>query len=317
MKRALGLSPAIASLYLDRLKAGISNRALTTATSPHYICTYRRFKDHCELNVEWGKEAFRLSDANSRRAKSENHARRRGTLCTKGLHPMTGDNVRWQSFRSRRYRRCAACRRAHLAQAPAAPMPEEQKEAVKSLLASKAATIRQICQGLPLGGGPRNAKLYFVSSRLFYHARATDPAFDKFIRDSISDNNSRGQKIRFGRARARLARQKSQQDAADYFLVQSMVPAGFPAQDKFDVVNDVMLDLHTGRITRDQLRERLRFYIKEANKAFGAKYRKFGDAQLLSLDAPMFFDCERSRIETISEGLWQADETPELDLRGS
>ena len=69
-----------------------------------------------------------------------------------------------------------------------------------------------------------------------------------------------------------------------------MIPRWFKEQDKFDVVNDVMLEVSKGKIERHQIKERISFYIGEANKMFAPKFRKFGDSSLVSLDEVLFDD---------------------------
>jgi hypothetical protein len=143
------------------------------------------------------------------------------------------------------------------------------------------ATIGQIIQGKPLGGGPANRLLKIVDAGALYRYRRENPDFDEFVAAKIAGNNSRGQKIRHARARTRIARRIAEADAADYRAVLAMVPAHFPEQNKFDVVNSVVEDLLSFKIARSQVRERVAFYVVAYNRMFPTKYAKFGKSKLV------------------------------------
>jgi len=178
------------------------------------------------------------------------------------------------------------------------------KVRIKEILATNKVILGQIMHGKPTGGGAFSAKLVVASPRDLYHARATDPEFDRFIAGTIINSGRLGQRVRHGKIRARIARAKADEDAQSYFAVQAMIPRWVPEQDKFDVVNDVMAELIAGKITRDQLRERVKFHVAEANKMSAPKFRKFGDAKLVSLDELAFDDGSTRVGDTVSRGLW-------------
>ena len=60
---------------------------------------------------------------------------------------------------------------------------------------------------------------------------------------AIAGNNSKGQRIRHAKARARISRRIAEADTADYHAILAMVPANFPDQNKFDVANSVVEEL--------------------------------------------------------------------------
>jgi hypothetical protein len=72
------------------------------------IVSFDRFKKHCELNPEWAVEAWRISMVNCNAGKGSRLRKMTEKLCLRGLHPMTGDNVRIDPSRGRRA--CLACR---------------------------------------------------------------------------------------------------------------------------------------------------------------------------------------------------------------
>lgn len=296
-----GLPAAAADEFMNKLKAGNTIRMLTAlSTDPGFICSYARFKTHCDLNAIWGEEAWRVSRANMNRLKSVNNRLRKSATCRAGLHPMTGDNLR---YRSRGTRVCVACERVAGKRVPT-PLTEALKEKIRAMFASgRPVTVSLITHGKTPGGGGKRVKPIAIPKD-FYHARATDPLFDRFIIEATVGSGSLGQRLRHAKARARVERAKSEQDARDYFAVLAMIPHWFPEQDKYDVVNEVTLELDTGKITRDQLRDRVSFHMKEANKMFAPKFSKFGNSQLLSLDALAFEDGTTTIGDSVSRGLW-------------
>jgi hypothetical protein len=307
---APGLSPEMAGSIMIGLRSGERTIAHYTrgTADEHYLCSYQRFQNHCALNPEWGAEAWQLSKATTNRLKSENNMLRKDTMCRNGLHELVGSNLGWrkrgperQGFKGTRF--CIACTRETSSRA-ATPLTDAEKAMIRQMFNTKNVTLGQVMHGKPIGGGAVNLKLIVASPRDVYHARATDPEFGDFIARAILDSNSRGQRVRHARAKARIARAKAEQDAKDYFAVQNLIPRWFPEQDKFDVVNDVMAELSTGKITRDQLRDRIKFYMGEANKMFAPKFRKFGEAKLVSLDELVFDDGTTTIGDNVSRGLW-------------
>ena len=305
-----GIPPAMAVEFMEKLKAGSTITKLVSGMKRYgpAMVSRERFSKHCQLYPEWGVDAQRLSNANANLLKSNNHVSRKATMCRNGLHPLEGSNLGWRrrdpsrpEYKGTRY--CIACAQATWARA-ATPLTAAEKARIKEAFAANNLTLSQIMHGKPVGGGSINPKLIIASPRDIYHARATDPDFDRFITAAISGSGTLGQQLRHAKARARIARAKNQQDAKDYFEIAAMIPRWFPEQDKFDVVNDVMAELSAGKITRDQLSARIKFYMAEANKMFAPKFRKFGDAKMVSLDELAFDDGSTTIGENVIRGLW-------------
>src|SRR5439155_22133381 len=67
-----GMPPAMAEECMARLKAGSTVRKLSLSLRQFGpgLVTVGRFKKHCELHPEWAAEAWRISKANTKAARS-------------------------------------------------------------------------------------------------------------------------------------------------------------------------------------------------------------------------------------------------------
>jgi hypothetical protein len=99
-----GIPPEMAVEFMAKLKAGSTVRKLTGGGKRlgPAIVSFDRFKKHCELNPEWAVEAWRISKLNCNAGKGSRLRKMTEKLCLRGLHPMTGDNVRIDPSRGRR-----------------------------------------------------------------------------------------------------------------------------------------------------------------------------------------------------------------------
>jgi hypothetical protein len=70
-------------------------------------------------------------------------------------------------------------------------MIERIKEAIVG-----GASFNQICDGIPIGGGPRDPSLYLVKAEKLQHLRRLDPDFDAFVTKHFAVSNSIGQTLR-------------------------------------------------------------------------------------------------------------------------
>jgi hypothetical protein len=115
------------------------------------VVSLKKFKYHCALYPEWGEQAMQLAKANSKAAdvlKGLFWRERTKDLCLKGLHPMTGANVRIDPSRGRRA--CLACR--YIARDnPPLIKPDVLVKIRQAFEAG--ASYGQICNGRPVGGG--------------------------------------------------------------------------------------------------------------------------------------------------------------------
>jgi len=146
-------------------------------------------------------------------------------VCLKGLHPMSKDNVSIHKGR----RCCIACRRIAAANPSMTSMTPDVVEKIKNAL-QDSATIGQICQGKPAGGGKRDSKLILVRANVLYRYRQLNPEFDRFVVEAIADSNSVGQKLRFSPVRGRIHTARVREDANDYHRILALFPTNFPVK---------------------------------------------------------------------------------------
>jgi hypothetical protein len=176
-------------------------------------------------------------------------------------------------------------------------MADDVVDRVKRAL-ENGASLTQITDGRPTGGGKRNPKLVITSFKIIRRHRQENPDFNRFVVSAISDSLVVGQRVRHQR---RLNAAK-REEADDYHSFRSMLPANFP--DKDDVVGAIFEDLLTGNLKRENVRGRVQAYITAHDRMFPTKYARFGDSPLLSLDAVMFDGGTMTRGDTVSRGFW-------------
>jgi hypothetical protein len=91
-------------------------------------------------------------------------------------------------------------------------------------------------------------------------------------------------------------------DPTDLQSIPAMLPDNFPGKE--DVIQSIFLALVEGRLDRSQVQQHLRRFMREYNRQHPAKFAKFGNARLVSLDELMFEDGSTTRGDTVSRGLW-------------
>jgi hypothetical protein len=294
-----GMSPALADEFMAKLKAGSTVRKLTGGgkiLGPALV-SYDRFKKHCELHPNWGAEAWRTSKINCNLGKGARLRKMTEKLCLRGLHPMTGDNVRIDPSRGRRA--CLACRNMARDNPPLI-VPDVLVKIKRAL--ESGATIAQICYGRPIGGGAGDRGAKLVNSHKFYHHRRIDPAFNRFVLAHVADSTSIGQRARWRRVRTRAQTEAARTATNDYHAIRALIPTTFPDRD--DVVARIFEDILSGAIRREDVRSRIKHYITEHNRMFPTNFAKFGDSPLVSLDEMIFDDGSTTRGDTVSRGLW-------------
>lgn len=210
---------------------------------------------------------------------------------------MVGDNVRIDPSTGRRA--CLACRKF------AAKNPPPMKPAMIALIkreVDRGISLSQLTFGRPTGGGAKNAALKIVDPAVFYHHRRIDPHFDRYIVERIANNSSRGQRIRYARARARIQSDVRREEANDYQRILALFPASFPWRE--DAAQDVFVALADKSLKREDVRSRVKSYMAAESKMFPTKYAKFGNSQLLSLDEALFDDGSGTRGDNVVLGFW-------------
>ncbi len=161
----------------------------------------------------------------------------------------------------------------------------------------RGATIGQITQGIPIGGGKRDRKLYITSSKIIKRYRQENREFDQFVVDHIRDNGIRSRKLRHQRSCNLAVREQNN----DYYQIRAMLPANFP--DKDAVASDIFEAILSGSLRREDVRTRVKDYVRSHNR-MSPQYLKFGGSLLISLDAPLFADGTTTLGETVTRRLW-------------
>lgn len=299
-----GMTTELADEFMRRLRAGETLRRITSGDKKcgPALVTPGRYKKHCELCPQWAVEAMRLAKANAKaadRLKSVNSFWRKRTqdLCLKGLHSMVGGNVRIDPSTGRRA--CLACRKIAAKNPP--PMKPETIALIKREL-DRGVSLSQLTFGRPTGGGAVNRSLKVVDPAVFYHHRRIDSAFDSYILERIANNSSRGQRIRYARARARIQTAARREEANDYERILALFPANFPG--RADAAQDVFVALLDKSLKREDVRARVKQFIAGHNRMFPTNFAKFGDSPLVSLDEAVFEDGSGTRGDYVSRGLW-------------
>lgn len=71
-----------------------------------------------------------------------------------------------------------------------------------------------------------------------------------------------------------------------------------------DIAHDIFVALCENSLRREDVPERVKWYIKDHERRFPTKYAKFGDSPLVSLDEVLFDSGTATRGDTVSRGLW-------------
>jgi hypothetical protein len=292
------MTPSQANEFMAALRSGRTLRRITNGGRfGPAIAPLKKFRVHCNLYPEWGVEALRLAKANAKSADSLKGTHLRNLTHCKYGHPLSEARVyHYKGWTVRSCLRCEARRRATVGTIH----PEALVKVKAALVAG--ATVSQITRGQPVGGGAVNRSLKIVDSAVFYHHRRENPEFDRLVAATIVGSNSRGQQIRYARERTRICIAARREEANDYQKIRSMIPAYFPEPD--EIVSRVFEDLLSGNLRRDDVRDRVKYYINEHDRMFPTKFRRFGDSPLVSLDELIFDDGSTTRGDTVSRGLW-------------
>lgn len=288
-----GMSTELAIEFMARLKAGSTVRKLTSGMKEFgpALVSYERFKKHCELNPEWGAEAWSISKENGRSGKGS-HLRIL-THCKRG-HPLSDAKMRITK-QGWRIRQCRVCRDA--ARNACVPLPPAKLQEVKAMLVARR-PIADIT-GQWLRGKKRPL---ICNSTYFYNARKADPAFDQFVREHTGESHARAQTLRWSIERTKRITAARREEANDYLSIRALVPAHIADPD--EIVSRIIEDILAGALQRQDVPQRVRWFVSEREKQFPTKYRKFGDSLLLSLDEVLFDDGSGTRGDNVSHGLW-------------
>jgi hypothetical protein len=251
-----------------------------------------------EAHPSYAQEARPLIEANAKAANLRRGDHFRNLTHFKQGHPSSEARVRvYKGSTIRDCVRCESIRRSR-----GAIIKPEALVKVIAAFESGGATVNQIIHGRPIGGGPTDRSLIMLDPADFYRCRRENPEFDQFIATKIADNRGRGQRIRRARLRTRVQTAARREEANDYHSLLAMLPPSFP--DKDDIVSAIFEDILTGKLKREDVKERVRTYIAAHNRMYPTKFAKFGNSPLVSLDEVMFEDGSTTRGDTVSRGLW-------------
>jgi len=266
---------------MARLKAGSTVRKLSLGLRQFGpgLVTVGRFKKHCEIHPEWAAEAWRISKANTKAARS---ARFRALTHCKHGHPLSGDNLYLYVSHGRHERKCLTCNK-RLAEFGRRMSEEQARRVVEALKGGK--TIAEITKS-----GPS----YVLNNRALLLFRQKHLKFDRFVvRQSRA--NAKVHLAEAGARRAQIHRAPSIADhGVDIFLlIRSAVPTALPAQIRDDVIGAMALDVVEGKLRPTDIRRRVREYVTLQFRQFS----KYGPA---SLDARLSEDGNATLLDRLS-----------------
>jgi hypothetical protein len=284
-----GLSDEKAARMLSAFRAGKTMRAFSLKRG--------RFDAYCQAHPEYAREALALLAANRKAGDERKAARFRSQTHCKHGHTLADAHV--YTNKGYRNRACIHCRAIRgkkiIVLSPAAV----QKVRVALL---GGATIGQMIHGHPIGGGKTNKSLRIVDGQRLAGSRRLDPEFDRFVSETVANNNSRGQKIRYAKTRARAQTAARRGEINDYQTILAMLPAYLPSRD--DIAQDIFVALLDKSLRREDVASRVKMFIANHDRLFPTKFRKFGDSLLVSLDEQLFDDGATTRGDNITARLW-------------
>jgi hypothetical protein len=284
-----GLSDEKAARMMIGLRGG--------STLRHFSVKAPKFEAYCAAHPDYAHEALPLLDANKKAAFKRRGVRfRELTHCRHG-HPFSEARIR--HYKGWTVRDCVRCE--EIRRAKGGIMKPEALAKVKAAF-ERGATVNQILHGRPAGGGSVDRSLRIVDSAAFYRYRRENPEFDSFIAETIANNTSRGQRIRYARERTRAQTATRRNEANDYQKILAMFPANFPGRD--DAAHDLFVAVFEKSLKREDVQAHVKQFITAHNRMFPTDYATFAGRRLLSLDARLFEDGATTLGDTISRGLW-------------
>jgi hypothetical protein len=240
------------------------------------------FKSH----PEYAREALPLIEANVLAARL-----RKGAYIRNKTHCINGhsfaEHGRIAIHKGWKTRQCRACE----------VMRYRRGDVMKAEILEKVTS--RINAGSSIGGFTKTGTGYLVRFSTLARYRRENPDFDRFVLDASKDNNSKGQKLHWQRARNAAVRDQNN----DYFKIRAMLPANYP--DKDAVISFIIEDILTGALRREDVPARLKSYMAaEWQFVSTIKFPKFGPHKLRSLDAQLFEDGDSTFGDTATRTLW-------------
>ncbi|WFU68581.1 hypothetical protein [Bradyrhizobium sp. CB2312] len=287
------MTPAQVLECMKALQDGLTLRRITGGgKAGKMIVSLTKFKAHCVAYPEWGADAMRLVKANAKAADALKSPKLYKLRCKHG-HSLA------LRYTYRRYgyvcRGCRGCDRHRNANAGVLK-PGQIERATAAL--RNGATINQIIHGRPTGGKYYDRKLILIHPSVFYRYRRANPEYNRLVLDVLEA------RICLRNPTSIVAAGTFQYvwDPADAHAIPAMIPDGFPG--KNDVVQSIFVGLIEGRLDRAQLKQHIRWFLKDYNRQHPGKFAKFGSGRLVSLDEARFEDGSGTIGDNVTRGLW-------------
>ncbi|NUU40365.1 hypothetical protein [Tardiphaga robiniae] len=286
-KAAPPISDVIAAQILAGARDGASMWQLVRGK--YRLVGQGQFDRYAKAHPDWSREVRALFDRN--RSINRGAQQRNKEFCLRG-HSLADARV---DFHEGRFKRtCRSClREGHLL---GKPMTDQTAQQVRIRL-SEGSTLSEL-MGSPQNG-KRDRSKYLVAANSLYLYRRSNPSFEAAIAPFIERNRERAK----DRQRTHLRTAVARRDVNDYDIISSMVPTSIERHMRDDIISTVFLDILEGRISKEQVKDRVRDYVRQQNKLF----RGFTKYAAPSLDAPAYFDSKIPLIETLSseDSIWE------------
>jgi hypothetical protein len=246
-----GLPRVTAAEFMAALGAGKTIGQLTgLCTDPDFFCSYARFKKHCELNPEWGAEAWRISNKNVSALKS-NVAKRSRTHCSRGHAFALSEKAFKRHVNGKQYRYCRICNTQNALKG--GKIAVDVVEQIKTLV--RAGNSVSSFTG---GGKPGYLARFYSVKQL----RAQDPELDHLVRVNCV---RRIRSVRIGNLREpTLTGRIAAQPHEIFTAVDGAVSRRLPHHIRDEVMGRLSLDILELRVDISAVAHFARLYTKQA-----------------------------------------------------
>jgi hypothetical protein len=265
------------------LEAGRSIGSITSGRGGPLIIRAYGLRRLMAANPEWSARAAPLIKANALAANArKSEWLRKRTHCNHGHSFHDALMVNRGGYR---YRVCRTCRSLEVG----APMNAAIKEKVAAI----------IKKGEPITTAIKSVRSSFPTIARW---RNEDPEFNKLIETfrPVRIENQYNRMAATNRRNAthrRIAKEKN-----IYHKIHAMIPKWIAEKD--ELVSDVFVLIGARTIQDDEIAGLVAQAVAAHNKLFPLKFRKFGDARLISLDELAFEDGSTTIGDQVSRGLW-------------
>ncbi|KRR21875.1 hypothetical protein [Bradyrhizobium retamae] len=273
-----GLPPDMAAEFIKQMEAGKSHAQLTNARGPHYIAARERVKKHGELNPEFAKRVAELApiNAQARLAAGRGAHNRQKTHCKHGHDLAVHGHIQIQK-NGWKWRRCRLCTEMH-SRAGGVIRPEA--------FANAETLLRK---GLPLSKVVKHTVRRWP---VFQKYRALNPEFERIIEQTRIVRVAQTRIIRAPNLTGILAGTPDATLAAAQAAVSERVPYDI----RQEAISLTVMDVLERRITFNEIAATARRHVSRLYSQ--DRYRQ-------SLDAPIWNDSATTRLDMLTEGIWQ------------